>query len=134
MSETSDHVGLDPLRVVRVLRSAGAALVAQLALHGQLAKIEWAEEKQRLLKMCLAGVIGFACLLCVMVFAGASLLVACWDTVYRVPAVLAVTIVYVISLCVAVYRLQKLAAQGENAFVATREEIAADMALLKSRL
>ncbi len=126
--------GINPLNVIRILRSAGSALLAQAALHGQLARVEWAQEKTRLSKMFVAGLLGFACLLCVMVFGGALVLALSWDTVYRVAAVLAVIVVYAIGLGIAWHYLQTLSERSGQAFAATREEIAADIALLKSKL
>ena len=125
---------IDPLRAIRLLRTAGGALLSQFALHGQLARVEWAEEKLRLTQLCVAGLIGFACALCVMVFVGVVVLSATWDSVYRVPAMIALTVVYAIGVGAAWHRVQALSALGGQAFAATREEIANDIAMLKSRL
>jgi uncharacterized membrane protein YqjE len=124
----------NPLRLLRIMRSAGSALLAQAALHGQLARVEWAQEKARLLRMVLIAALGFACLLCVMLFAGLLLLAVSWDSVYRIPAFVAVIGIYALGVGVAWYQLHGLAALGDQAFAATREEISADLAMLKSRL
>jgi uncharacterized membrane protein YqjE len=129
-----EGASINPLKVLRVLRSAGSALFAQAALHGQLARVEWAEEKSRLLRMAAIGLLGFACLLCVMLFAGVLVLAISWESVYRIPALMAVIAVYALGVGVAWHHLQALAALGEHAFAATREEIAADLDMLKSRL
>jgi uncharacterized membrane protein YqjE len=129
-----EGASFNPLKMLRVFRSAGNALFAQAALHGQLARVEWAEEKSRLLRMAVFGVLVFACLLCVMLFAGVLVLAVSWDSVYRIPALIAVIAVYALGGGVAWHYLQALAALGEQAFAATREEIAADLAMLKSRL
>lgn len=135
VAETAaDETVFNPLKAVRILRSAGSALFAQAALHGKLARVEWAEEKSRLLRLAATAVLGFACLLCVMLFAGVLVLAISWDTVYRIPAVMAVVAVYAIGCGIAWHKLQELAALGERAFAATREEIAADLEMLKSRL
>lgn len=63
---TSDSTTINALGAIRILRSAGGALFDQVALHGQLARLEWDEEKNRLLKMLAGAVLGLACLLCVM--------------------------------------------------------------------
>jgi uncharacterized membrane protein YqjE len=130
----ADGASFNLLKALRILRSAGSALFAQAALHGQLARVEWAEEKSRLLRMAAIALLGFACLLCVMLFAGVLVLAISWESVYRIPALMAVIAVYALGVGVAWHQLQALAALGEQAFAATREEIAADLAMLKSRL
>lgn len=130
----ADETVFNPLKAVHLLRAAGSALFAQASLHGKLVRVEWAEEKSRLLRLTATALLGFACLLCVMLFAGVLVLAVSWDTVYRIPAVIAVVAVYALGCGIAWHKLQELAAQGEQAFAATREEIAADLEMLKSRL
>ena len=130
--ETKNAV--NPLDVLRLLRSAGGALLAQAALHGQLARVEWEVEKQRLLKLCCASLLAFACLLCVMLFLGVAVLACSWETPYRFHAVAALIAVYGIGVCVVLRYIQKLLALGDQAFAATRAELAADVALIKSSL
>lgn len=134
MTTTSDSAAINPLDVVRMLRSAGAALFTQAAMHGQLARLDWAEEKARLLQMLIVGLIGFAGLLCVLLFAGALVLAFSWDTSYRVQAAIALVVAYGLVTGFAWSRLKALSALGNQAFAATREELAADLALLKSKL
>lgn len=129
-----DSAAINPLDVLRLLRSAGTAILAQLALHGQLARVEWAEEKNRLLKMLVVAVLGFAGLLCVMLLLAALVLALSWDTQYRVPAVMALIAVFGLGTGIAWHRFQALSAQSSQSFAATREELAADLALLKSKL
>jgi uncharacterized membrane protein YqjE len=125
---------LNPLDVIRILRSAGGALFAQAALHGKLAGVEWAQEKRRLLKMLLVTLLGFASLLCVMLFVGVLVLALSWETAYRIPAVIALIAIYALATGTAWRRFQALSALSEQSFAATREELAADIALLKSKL
>lgn len=131
---TSDSTTIDLMNAIRILRSAGGALFAQAALHGQLARVEWAEEKSRLLKMLLIMLLGFACLLCVMLFVGALVLAFTWETAYRIPAVMALIAGYGIGTIIAWHRFHALSALSGQAFAATREELAADLALIRSRL
>ncbi|RPH68206.1 MAG: hypothetical protein EHM83_00065 [Burkholderiales bacterium] len=111
--------------------SAGGALLTQAGLHGQLARLEWAEEKSRLHQMLITGLIGFASLLSFMIFTGILVVATTWDTVYRLPAIIAVVAVYGLATGFAWRRLRSLSALGKEAFAATREEFAADMALLR---
>lgn len=124
----------NPLDVVRILRSAGSALFTQVTLHGQLARVEWAEEKSRLLRVVVFGLLGFAGLLCLMLAAGALVLAFSWDTPYRTVAAIAVLAAYGLVAAIAWIRLKALSAQGSQTFAATREELAADIELLKSNL
>jgi uncharacterized membrane protein YqjE len=131
---TSPDAQFNTLDVVRILRSAGSALFTQATLHGQLARVEWAEEKSRLLRVLVLGLLGFASLLCLMLAAGALVLAFSWNTPYRVPAAIAVIAAYGLVASFAWIRLKALSAQGSQAFAATREELAADLALLKNNL
>ena len=70
---TAESTSINPLDALRIVRSAGKAILAQAALHGQLARVEWAQEKDRLAKMLVIALLGFAAVLCVMLFTGADL-------------------------------------------------------------
>ena len=131
---TAELSSTTPLDVVRLLRSGGGALLVQALLHGQLARIEWQEEKQRLLQMLAITLLGFACLLCVLLFAGGLLLAATWDTAWRLPAFAGLVLLYGAALAMAWRRFQTLAALGDRAFAGLRAELAADAALLRSNL
>lgn len=125
---------IDPLKALRLLRSAGAAILSQAGLYGQLARVEWAEEKSRLVKMAILVMLAIVCALCTALFVGILVLTLSWNTEYRIHAVLAVTFAYGLGVVLACYRLKSLSVLGDQSFAATREEIAADMALVKSKL
>lgn len=129
-----DSPGINWFDVIRIPRLAGSALLAQAALHGQLARVEWAEQKIRLLKMLVVTLLGFAGLLCVMLFVGVLVLAFSWDSEYRFPAVLALIAIYGLGTALAWRRFRALAALSTQAFAATREELAADLAILRSNL
>ena len=76
---------MKPLDAIRILNSAGGALFAQARLHRQLVRVEWEEEKVRLLKLLVAALLGLAGLLCFMLFAGIAVLASSWDSGYRIP-------------------------------------------------
>jgi uncharacterized membrane protein YqjE len=125
--------GINPLVAVRLLHSAGGALVTQALLHGQLAGIEWEQEKDRLLKMLAITLLGFAGLLCALLFAGGCVMAVTWDTAARIPAAGALLLLYALGAAAAWRRFQALTALGGKVFAASREELAADAALLKER-
>lgn len=116
---------------LRLLFSAGGALITQAGLHGQLARLEWEEEKSRLHQILITGLLGFANLLSFLIFLGILVMATTWDTAYRFHAIIAVVAVYGLVTGFAWRRLHSLSALGKEAFAATREEFAADMALLR---
>lgn len=131
---SSDATAIHPLTALRLLLSAGGALFAQAALHGQLARVEWAEEKRRLEQMLMVTLLGFACLLGAMLLVTALVLALSWETAYRIPALIALIAVHALGTAIAWRRFQALSALGSRTFAATREELAADITLLKSKL
>ena len=130
----SGAASINPLDDIRILRSAGGALFAQAALHGRLARVEWAEEKSRILKMLVVTLLGFACLLCAMLFAGALVLTLSPEAAFRIPGIVALIAISGLGTAIAWRRFQALSALSAQSFAATRSELAADMALLKSKL
>lgn len=125
---------IDLLSAFRIVRSAGGALCTQANLYGKLARIEWLEEKNRLMKMFLFGIIGFACMLCVMFFIGLLVVVLSWDSAYRILALCSVILLYGLGIGIAWQRIRALSMLNSQSFAATREELATDLALIKSRL
>jgi uncharacterized membrane protein YqjE len=123
-----------PLDAFRVLRSARGALIDQLALHGQLARIEWTQEKRRLLKMLALMLAGFACLLCILLSAGVLVMALCWDTPARLPAIGMLVAAYGCGLIIAWRRMQVIADAGDQSFAATRAELGRDLELLREHL
>jgi uncharacterized membrane protein YqjE len=120
--------------VLRVAHTAGGALLLQARLHAQLLRVEWAAEKGRIHGMILAGLLGFACLLGMMLALGALLLSVSWDTSYRIPAAATLVAAYGLGVALAWRRLQTQSRLVAQSFAATRTEIAADVALLGSQL
>jgi len=122
---------INPLDALRILRVAGGGLFSQAALHAQLAGVEWEEDKHRLLKMLAISLLGFACLLCTLLFAGGLALAAVWETIYRLPTLAALAILFGLGTLTAWRRFRALSMLGSQSFAATREELAADAAMLK---
>jgi uncharacterized membrane protein YqjE len=121
---------MKPFDAIRILSSAGGALLAQARLHGQLVRVEWEEEKIRLLKLLVAALLVFSGLLCFMLFAGIAVLAASWDSGYRIAVAVTLVAVYALGAALAWLWFKALAAR--QSFAATREELAADLALLRS--
>lgn len=128
----ADAIG--PLGVIRILYAAGEALMTQAALHGELVRIELAEQKKRLLQMLACILLGFVGALCVLLLVAALVLAFSWNTGYRIPVAIGLVVVYGIGTGLAVWRLRTLSVQSSQAFAASREELAADLAMLRSRM
>lgn len=122
-----------PQRAARLLQSAGGALLDQAVLHGRLAAIEWEEEKHRLQRMLALTLAGFAGLLCTLLFAGALALSASWETGYRIHVLALLVLLSGFGTAAAWRRFGIRAAAGDRTFSASREELAADIALLKEQ-
>ena len=120
--------------MLRVLRTAGGALLLQAALHGQLLRVEWAEEKSRLLKLVTATLVGFVCLLGLLAALGTLLLALYWDTPYRIAAVSALLALYGLGMALAWRLFSSQAALASRSFAVTRSELAADLELLRRQL
>jgi len=114
--------------------SAGGALLVQTGLHVELLRVEWQETRGRLLKMIAASLLGFACLLCLMLAFGALLLVLCWATPLRLPAIATLMALYGAGVVLAWRQFQVQFALNAEGFAATRAELSADLALLRSQL
>jgi uncharacterized membrane protein YqjE len=125
---------INPLQAVRKLRAAGPALSAQLALHGKLFKVEWAEEKIRWSKMLGVGLLGFTLFLCANIAIGVLLAVLGWQAGYLIPTVFGLLVVYAIGTWLAWRKWQVLSALSVHAFATSRAELAADMDLIRSKL
>lgn len=120
--------------LLRVIRSAGGALLTQSGLHAELLRVEWQETRVRLLKMLVASLLGFACLLCLMLASGAVLVAACWSTPFRLPAIAVLFALYATGAVIGWRRFQVQFALSAEGFAATRAELSADLALLRSQL
>ena len=131
---SADSKNFNPISFVRLMRSAGGAIFAQASLHSQLARVEWAEEKTRLMNMAIAALSGFVFLLCFMIFIGVLVIAFTWETQFRIAGLSVMTAIYAAGAFFAFQRFTKLAALSNQAFAATRKEVAADIALIKSRL
>jgi uncharacterized membrane protein YqjE len=121
-------------QVASLLRSAVSAVLAQGALHGELIRLEWAEEKYRLLRMLLSLVAGILCLFGSLLSLSAMLLVFSWGTQYQNPVLIGLVVFYCLGTIAACYRFHALASLGNQAFAGTRAELGADLALIRKQL
>lgn len=120
------------LELVRIVYITSSGLLNQTCLQGELARIEWTEEKNRLLRMLLALLICLAFLVCALLCTSALVLTLAWDSEYRMLTLLSLIGVHIAGLVLAGWWFHALSARSADAFAATREELAADIALFGS--
>jgi uncharacterized membrane protein YqjE len=130
----TDAGSMNPLQMLTILRSASGALLAQATLHAELAHVEWEAEKQRLYQMFVFTLMGFACFICLSMVVSAFAIALSWYTPYRIPVFIVLILGYLGALLWAGLRIKALLALSSQSFAATRAEIAADIALIKSAL
>lgn len=109
-------------------------LLTQLELHGRLLKVEWLQEKNRIQQIICIASLGFALFLCCLLSFGCLVIAAAWNGEYRLLSIAMVFAFYLIGLIFCGIRFNALATKGVDSFVATREEFAADIALIRSHL
>lgn len=122
------------MAMIRLLRVTGETLAPQAGLYGQLVRVEWAQERRRLLRMLLFVLAGFAGLLGAGLLVAALVLAASWRTAFWIPSILALIALFAGVAAIAWARLQSLSRQGDQAFSATFEELGCDLAAIRSRL
>lgn len=122
------------LDLLRLLRSAGSAISAQAALHSQLIQVEWEEEKNRLNQLLIFALAGVICSTCFLLALSLLAVALAWDTDYRIAVLVALPVIYGSALLWMWRRIKHLLSLSSRTFAATREELAADLALIKSRL
>lgn len=123
-----------PLEIIQRLRSMAKALLMQMELHGRLARVEWEIEKTRLQQSLLMMLLGFACLICCLLSLNVLIISLTWTTDYRIAVIVALIVFYALGLALCCLRLNKLSAKSATTFLATREEVSADIALMRSQL
>lgn len=120
--------------LIRQLRTVISTLYAQGGLYRQLMLMEWSEEKNRLWKLLIVMVLGLCFVFSSLILIGALVLILTWETQYRHLAVISLLVTYTTGAVVCCYRVKILVARSMLAFADTRKEIAADIALIKSKL
>jgi uncharacterized membrane protein YqjE len=122
------------MEIFQRIRSLTKELLTQLELHGRLLKVEWLQEKNRIQQIICIASLGFAFLLCSLLSIGFFVIAANWAGNYRLLSIALVCIFYLIGLVFCWIRFNALAAKGADSFAVSREELAADIALIRSQL
>lgn len=129
-----DSLFIEVLEFIRLLRSAGSNISSQASLHGQLILIEIKEEKNRLVQMIIMMLLSFVVGICTLIFIGILVVALSWDTPYRIHSIVALIGACGLGIGLIIYRIKVLVARSNQAFIATRRELSADLALLRSHL
>jgi uncharacterized membrane protein YqjE len=122
------------MEIINRLRSITKIVLTRLELHGQLISVEWAEEKVRLKQMGLLVLLAFIFLFCALLFIGIFAVALSWESEFRNYAAGAVFLLYVLGFGICAFKLKTLAERSAATFAASRDEVEADLALLRSRL
>ena len=131
-SSSRNVPGLGVLPMLGTLRQAGGAVMDHLALHGRLLGTELQQEKRRLTRMLQAAILGLASVICLMIAIGTLLVLTAWDTPYRLHSVVALVLIYGVTTLAAWRAFQAGALKSDGAFALSRENLAADLRLLRN--
>ncbi|MBM7060931.1 phage holin family protein [Pseudomonas sp. UL073] len=107
-------------------RRLGAAVLGLLHDHVELFGIELQEQKGRSLRLLLFA--GFSLIFGLLLIVGLSsvLIVALWDTEYRMPAMIGLCLLYAIATGYCAVRLHAAVTDESSPFSATLQELARD--------
>ncbi|MEJ2800392.1 putative membrane protein YqjE [Comamonas sp. BIGb0124] len=119
-----------------VNRARHAAAEGAVAVEDRwlLARIEWAEEKRRMLKLVLLTIAALALTIVALVVLSFAVMASYWDTPHRATAVWVVAGIWLVGWAAALYTLISTARASGQAFQGTRDELARDWATLKEKL
>lgn len=122
------------LGAVRVLRVLKHTVEAQSDLYTQLIHVELDQERQRLTQLLVlvaVAIVGFGCFL---LFLGVLILALIWDADYRNWVLAAMVLIYASMAIIAVCKIGGLKRQFGAPFASVREELKADLAVIKSQI
>jgi uncharacterized membrane protein YqjE len=110
----------------------GVALGAEVAADRvALARLEWEDEKRRLARLCVALLSAVWLGGLAVSFLGALVIIAAWDTAWRLPAAAGVALLLCVAFAWVVLQVQRLMQQGDQSFALLKRELAADLDTLR---
>ncbi|HZZ94327.1 MAG TPA: phage holin family protein [Usitatibacter sp.] len=112
------------------LRNVGATLVDMVGTRVELALVELREEAERRKRMLLLALAGAFFLALALVFAGAFVVAAFWDT-HRLAAIAGVTLAYLVVALGAFIRLAGMLRDAPQPFQETLGALKSDRELLR---
>lgn len=99
-----------------------------------LARLEWEEEKRRLLRLVLLTIAALALTIVALVVVSFAIMMSYWESPHRFTAIWIVAGLWLVGWGAALLTLVATAKASGQAFQATREELARDWAAFKERL
>jgi uncharacterized membrane protein YqjE len=124
----------DLLRAVQLVRVGGMLVLDHAVLLVQLAQLEWAEERERLKKLIASAVVGAVLLGVGLLHVSALAVFLTWGTPYCLYVAVGLTLLYLVALFCLWRHVVGLVHQGGDPFAGSRNELAATVELLRSRL
>lgn len=110
----------------------GVALGAEVAADRvALARLEWEDEKRRLARLLVALLSAVWLGGLAVSFLGVLVIIAAWDTAWRIPAAAGVALLLCVALALVVLQVQRLMQQGDQSFALLKRELAADLETLR---
>lgn len=110
----------------------GVALGAEVAADRvALARLEWEDEKRRLARLLVALLSAVWLGGLAVSFLGVLVIIAAWDTAWRIPAAAGVALFLCLALALVVLQVQRLMQQGDQSFALLKRELAADLDTLR---
>lgn len=133
-SSKDDDDSTGVMDILRTVKSFGNTLGAQAGLYSQLLQLELEQEKKRLMHTCILAAIVLMSFWCFMLFAGVLLLAFVWESQYRIATIGGLVALFLAVTLIAVWRIKVLHERSGQAFASIRQELAADIAVIKSQL
>lgn len=119
---------------VRIARSAGSLLLDHAVLTAELAGSDWEAEKLRLKRLLFSTLLYVVFISLALLQFGALMVVVAWDTPYRIHAAAAVLLLWLVCIGLIRRRVQRIAADGEGRFAASRAELGKTVDILRRHL
>ena len=119
---------------LRAYRRVAADTAAAAEDRFELFAIEWQEEKQRIGRMVVLGVVSAVLAIVALTVFSMAIMVHFWDTAIRVQAAWTVALAWLILVAGLLFALFRTAQGSRDAFVVTRQELARDWTELKEHL
>ena len=127
-------VAVELIDAVRIARAAGGLLLQHAVLTADLARSDWAEEQVRIKRLLFTTLLYVVFISLALLQLGALIMVVAWDTPYRIHATAAVLLLWIAGAVLLQRRLQRISAESEGRFAASREELGKTVDILRRHL
>jgi uncharacterized membrane protein YqjE len=118
-------------QALSLMRRAVALGAGMAADRIELARLEWQDQKERLARLAVLAVCALVLGALAVAFVGLFVIVAAWDTPWRLWAAGGVALVLMLGALGLVLSLKREWARGDEAFALLRAELEADLRALR---